>query len=186
MLTRSELSDIRKHRDKGESISHIARRMGRDRKTVRKYLQSETKQPVYGPRAPRPQKIDPFRQYIQMRMAQQPKITALQLLDEIRQRGYQGGRTLVTSFVAQLRPRERMTGGSGPVIGQGAPGWKGGGPPGKRGPGAGRGNGPPAGRPTKGGPAVASRPPQAPERKAGVALASPGAGAGNDRRAARR
>ena len=38
----------------GLTIQEIARRTGRDRKTVRKYLGAGMETPVYGPRKPRP------------------------------------------------------------------------------------------------------------------------------------
>ena len=77
-----------------------------DRKTVRRYLQYGVEQPRYGPRAPRPQKLDPYRAYLRGRLAKCPQLSAMRLLREIRDLGYQGGRTAVTDFVAAVRPRE--------------------------------------------------------------------------------
>src|SRR5918994_830121 len=44
----------------GLSVSAIALQLGVDRKTVRKYLARGLEAPVYGPRQPRPRRIDPF------------------------------------------------------------------------------------------------------------------------------
>jgi transposase len=77
-----------------------------DRKTVRRYLQRCVQQPRYGPSAPRPQKLDPYRAYLRARLAKCPKLTAMRLLREIRDLGYQGGRTALTEFIAAVRPRE--------------------------------------------------------------------------------
>lgn len=44
---------IHRLREEGLSISAIARRVGLDRKTARKYLKHGLKVPRYGPRAPR-------------------------------------------------------------------------------------------------------------------------------------
>lgn len=44
----------------GPSMSAIARKVGCDRKTVRKYLERSLDMPVYGPRARRDRLIDPF------------------------------------------------------------------------------------------------------------------------------
>ena len=97
---------IHQLREQGLTICEIARRMRVDRKTVRRYLQHGVEQPRYGPRAPRPQKLDPYRAYLRGRLAKCPQLSAMRLLREIRDLGYQGGRTAVTDFVAAVRPRE--------------------------------------------------------------------------------
>ena len=97
---------IHQLREQGLTVSEIARRMRVDRKTVRRYLQHGVEQPRYGPRAPRPQKLDPYRAYLRGRLAKCPQLSAMRLLREIRDLGYQGGRTAVTDFVAAVRPRE--------------------------------------------------------------------------------
>jgi transposase-like protein len=58
----------------GLSISAIARRTGLSRKTVRKYLQQGLKVPRYGPRAPRPQLLDPFRAYLREQVETYPRL----------------------------------------------------------------------------------------------------------------
>lgn len=106
MLRIEELFVIHQLREQGESITEIARRTGLDRKTVRKYLRRGLEGPKYGPRAPRPRVIDPYREYLRERVARYPKLSAMRLLREIRQLGYRGGRTAVTDYVATIRPRE--------------------------------------------------------------------------------
>ena len=106
MLTMEELFVIHQLREQGESITTIAKRTGLDRKTVRKYLRRGLERPKYGPRAPRPRVIDPYRDYLRERLSQHPKLSAMRLLREIRELGYSGGRTAVTDFVATIRPRE--------------------------------------------------------------------------------
>ena len=93
-------------RRKGLTIAEIARQNRRDRKTVRKYLERGVEQPKYGPRALRARKIDPYIDYIRTRLKACPKLTAMRLLREIRERGYPGGRSAVTEVVATIRPRE--------------------------------------------------------------------------------
>ena len=97
---------IHELRKKGLAIAEIARMTRRDRKTVRKYLQRGMEQPKYGPRALRARKIDPYIGYIRERLQACPKLTAMRLLREIRERGYPGGRSAVTEVVAAIRPRE--------------------------------------------------------------------------------
>lgn len=53
----------------GMSISEIARRTGRDRKTVRSIVTGPLL-PVAKVRQPKPRKIDPFVVYLEARMAQ--------------------------------------------------------------------------------------------------------------------
>lgn len=91
------------HKD-GLSISEIARRSGLDRKTVRKYLQRGLTAPAYGPRAPRPQLLDPYRAYLQGRIKAFPTLRGSRLLREIHALGYQGGYTCLTDYLREIRP----------------------------------------------------------------------------------
>jgi transposase len=89
----------------GLSVTAIARRIGRDPKTVRKYIERGLEPPVYGPRqVGRPGKLLPFVGYIRERLAAFPDLTATRLLREIRERGYGGAYTPVKRFVAAVRP----------------------------------------------------------------------------------
>ena len=56
------MEDIRAIRRQGLSGSDIAGLTGFDRKTVRKWL-TQPGPPRYGPRAPRPSKLDPYKPY---------------------------------------------------------------------------------------------------------------------------
>jgi transposase len=47
-------------KNQGLSITAIARNVGCDRKTVREYLELWLETPVYGPRQPRAQVIEPY------------------------------------------------------------------------------------------------------------------------------
>jgi transposase len=88
----------------GLSVSAIARELGIDRKTVRKYIARGLEPPVYGPREPRARLIDPYVGYLRDRVVAYPGLSARRLLREIRERGYQGGYTAVTEAVRDLRP----------------------------------------------------------------------------------
>ena len=89
----------------GLSVTAIARRTGRDPKTVRKYIERGLELPVYGPRqVGRPGKLLPFVDYIRERLTAFPDLTATRLLREIRERGYGGGYSQVKRLVAALRP----------------------------------------------------------------------------------
>jgi transposase len=90
----------------GLSIQEIARRTGRDRKTVRKYVKAGLEPPVYGPRHPRPSILDDYKDYLRGRLQDYPGLTAARLLREIRALGYAGGATTVKDFLREIRPAE--------------------------------------------------------------------------------
>lgn len=85
----------------GRSISEISRQTGHDRKTVRRLLE----QGPPGPRAPRQvsSKLDPFREYLIKRLIDDKVTNAAVLFDEIRARGYDGGRSILWDFLRPLR-----------------------------------------------------------------------------------
>jgi transposase len=82
----------------------MARRTGLDRKTIRKYLAQGLSAPAYGPRAPRPRRLDPYRDYLRQRLEAVPEIRAARLLRELRALGYSGGYTALTDYVREIRP----------------------------------------------------------------------------------
>jgi transposase len=88
----------------GLSVSAIALQLGIDRKTVRKYLARGLEVPVYGPRQPRPRRIDPFVSYLRERVEAWPGLTGRRLFRELKERGYPGGYTAVTDALRDLRP----------------------------------------------------------------------------------
>jgi transposase len=84
----------------GMHISDISRKTGLDRKTVRKYLQVE-KLPDWTDRRKRGSILDPYRDYLQERVAMGCH-NATRLFREITKQGYKGKATLVRDYVAQL------------------------------------------------------------------------------------
>ncbi len=104
MVQLGELVMILDLHRQGLSVTAIARRTGRDPKTVRKYIERGLELPVYGPRqVGRPGKLLPFVDYIRDRLTAFPDLTATRLLREIRERGYGGGYSQVKRLVAALR-----------------------------------------------------------------------------------
>ena len=95
------IHDLKKQ---GLSISAIARKVGSDRKTVRKYLDRGLEAPVYGPRQPRARVVEPYERYLQERVQAFPDLSGARLLREIRELGYDGGYTAVTDFLREVRP----------------------------------------------------------------------------------
>ena len=94
--------DLHRH---GLTVSVIARRVGIDRKTVRKYVERGLEPAVYGPRKPRPRRLARFETYLHQRVIAYPGLTASRLLREIGEQGYGGGYTAVTDFLREVRPR---------------------------------------------------------------------------------
>lgn len=99
MLRLEEFMDVQKLYHDGVSISEIARRLARDRKTVRKYLH-QAPQPYQRP--PREWKIDAYRAYLRERW-EQGVFNASRLFREITKRGYSGGYTQVKTTVREWR-----------------------------------------------------------------------------------
>jgi transposase len=85
-------------------IREIARELGCSRNTVKRYLRN-ARASRYGPRQPRPMKLDPFKEYVRERIAAaKPRwIPAVVLLREIRELGYAGGLTQLKMFVNPLK-----------------------------------------------------------------------------------
>jgi len=104
MLTQEQAVEIRVLARQGMGIREIARQMGCARNTVKRYLRDAEAQ-RYGPRAPRPTKLDAFKTYLCTRIeAARPHwIPAVVLLREIRERGYEGGLTQLKDFLAPLK-----------------------------------------------------------------------------------
>jgi len=88
----------------GLSPTAIARQLGIDRKTVRKYIALGLEPPAYGPRTPRPKATDAFLSYLRERLGSYPGLTAVRLWRELRERGFGGGYTGVKRAVQDLRP----------------------------------------------------------------------------------
>ncbi|MFK0239176.1 ISL3 family transposase [Streptomyces vinaceus] len=96
-------TDIHQLRDRGWTISAIARRLGRDRKTVRHYLTTDLDQILVSARERRPNgHINRFKPYLQQRF-RSGQTNAAGLFREIRERGYRGSRVVVTKYIATLR-----------------------------------------------------------------------------------
>ena len=88
----------------GLKVAVIARQVGIDRKTVRKYIARGLEIPTYGPRQPRERVLDPWLDYLKARLEAYPGLSAQRLTREIRERGYTGGYSTVRDTVRVMRP----------------------------------------------------------------------------------
>ena len=80
MLTRREDVDIHALKRNGMTISEIARRTGRDRKTIRAYLTGER---TVGQRQRASDPFDAFEDYVKARLVEDPHLWAQTLMDEL-------------------------------------------------------------------------------------------------------
>lgn len=104
MVKLGELMMILELHRQGLKVSAIARQLGVDRKTVRKYIARGLEPPEYGPRPVQQKSTDPFLPYLRDRLAAFPGLTAVRLCRELRERGYVGGYTAVKRAVREIRP----------------------------------------------------------------------------------
>jgi transposase len=89
--------EIRNERLKGMSYTEIARRHNIDPRTAKKYAQSATR-PEYVLSAPKPSKLDPYKEQITMWLEEAP-YSAERILEKIREEGFTGGHSIVREFV---------------------------------------------------------------------------------------
>ena len=106
MLTQEEAVEIRVLAKRGMGLREIARQTGASRNTVRRYLRQQEAE-RYKPRSPRATKLDPFKPYLQERIAaaRPDWIPATVLLREIQERGYTGCITALKVWLAQFKPK---------------------------------------------------------------------------------
>jgi transposase len=84
------------------AIAEIARRLHRDRKTVRQAVRSE-RVPARTPAAPRPSILEPYKPYIVDRLKAYPRLPAAVLFYELKKQGYLGQVRIVRKLVHELR-----------------------------------------------------------------------------------
>jgi transposase len=100
MLTEEEFVDATALRRRGWTISAIARHLGRDRKTIRAYVEGRRQPGVRRPTVP--DRFEPFQPYVRERLLEDPHLWATALYDEVVKLGYP--RSYVT-FARELRRR---------------------------------------------------------------------------------
>ncbi len=109
MIGNGEFFMINELKEKGMSITQIAEKLGRDRKTIRRWLK-EDNPPTHKRSSKRKSKLDPHKDHIRRRM-EEGCYNAVVLLDEIRSQHYTGGMTILREFMKPLRPvyKEKAT-----------------------------------------------------------------------------
>jgi len=104
MLIMEEWLMIRDLYSQGLNITEISRQTGFDKKTIRKYLTLNT---LPGPQKHpgKKSKLDPFKPYILEKLKEGP-YTAARLYREIKEMGFDGGKTIVKDFIQKVRPKQ--------------------------------------------------------------------------------
>src|SRR5690242_3431569 len=101
--TRERWPQVRDLREKGAGLLDCSRRLGLSLNTVKRY--DRASQPQRLQRVPkyRPTLVDPHRDYLRKRRAEEPGVPVQHLLREIRERGYQGSSNLLVRYINQGR-----------------------------------------------------------------------------------
>jgi transposase len=101
--TRERWRQVHDLLDAGVGLLECARRLNLALNTVKRY--ARTSEPERLIRAPkyRPTLVDPFREHLRRRRAEDPAVSVLQLLAEIKQLGYTGSQNLLYRYITQGR-----------------------------------------------------------------------------------
>jgi transposase len=103
LIAVEQWAEIRRmHFVEGLSIKAIARRTGRDRKTIRRAIRSP-EPPGYS-RPPGGSKLDPHREQIAALVRDVEGITNTRIRELITEAGYQGSKTILDDYLRELRP----------------------------------------------------------------------------------
>jgi transposase len=102
---------LRHYLEQGLSKTEVARSLGVSRRTLYHWIHSGQldrdldNAPVsYKPRPAVARKIDRYREIIQLRLTEYPKLSATRLFEEIRAAGYAGGYSQVKEYAREVRP----------------------------------------------------------------------------------
>ena len=94
---------VRDLREKGAGLLDCSRRLGLALNTVKRYDRAEAPERLRRAAQYRPTLVDPYRDYLRKRRAEEPGVPVQQLLREIRERGYPGSSNLLVRYINQGR-----------------------------------------------------------------------------------
>jgi transposase len=104
VINEEEFMDIRALHRQGLSYAEIGRLIGRDWRTVKRYL-TEGAQPVYRRRRA-PSKLDPFKPLVDQWLTREPRLKATRIHQDLqRDYGFEGNYQTVRRYVERARPR---------------------------------------------------------------------------------
>ncbi len=98
----------------GWSIHGLARHFQMGRNRVRRILRKNESKRDEGhdilaekKRAPRESKLDSYRSFIESELKEFPDITGVRLYEKLQDKGFDGGKTIVTDLLRKIRPRPK-------------------------------------------------------------------------------
>ncbi len=94
---------VRDLRDKGAGLLDCSRRLGLALNTVKRYDRIQAPGRLRRAAQYRPTLVDPYRDYLRKRRAEEPGVPIQQLLREIRELGYPGSSNLLVRYINQGR-----------------------------------------------------------------------------------
>jgi transposase len=98
-MTPEEVQEIKDLAAQGMSVRAIAKKLGRDRRTIRSAL-------GLAPKPTAPSKLEPFKEKIRELLAQ--GLTGPRVLRELRSIGYTGGHSILNAFIRTIRPPKKQ------------------------------------------------------------------------------
>jgi transposase len=91
---------------KGVGLLECSRRLNLSLNTVKRYARASAPERLQRVPQYRPTLVDPYRDHLRMRRAEEPGVPVTQLLEEIRELGYQGSANLLTRYLSQGRAED--------------------------------------------------------------------------------
>lgn len=106
MLGGRQIMDIKEMVQQGMYYTDIAKIMGVDPRTVKRYAQDEQQNTTTTSKGTHPSKLDPYKDYIIKRM-EEGILNSEVMLREIKSKGYDGSRTILRAFMSPYRDKFR-------------------------------------------------------------------------------
>ena len=101
--TRERWQQVHDLRSQGAGLLDCSRRLGLALNTVKRYDRADAPERLRRAAQYRPTLVDPYRDYLRKRRAEEPGVPVQQLLREIRERGYPGSSNLLVRYLNQGR-----------------------------------------------------------------------------------